>query len=255
LAQQGFLEQYAIDFVNGLYRDVTETNSNLNLDMSQPLPEELYGFAVQVLSLPPATNRLSVIIPQNQAELGRNLLDGEVTMEGVAVTFCPEGYTVPATEPGTEPCKRVNFNQPGYPQQMVFAWETLGAEWRTAVPPAYADISGFASLQLRVAQDPLSELNRAGEAQSFTLELVDRDGVRLQIEVPSVGFPVGLPLQNEFFEGGSFSGHVHMNMLRFPLAEISGIDLEHIVELALLFDQTPEGALFVADLEFVRNGE
>jgi hypothetical protein len=162
---------------------------------------------------------------------------------------------VPADEPGTEPCKRVNFNQPGFPQQLVFAWDESGAEWRTAVPPAYADLSGYATLQLRVAQDPLSELNRAGEAQSFSLELVDGDGVRLQIEAPPVGFPVGLPLQNEYFEGGSFSGHVHMNMLRFPLAEMTGIDLEHIVELALIFNQTPSGSLFVADLEYIGNGE
>jgi hypothetical protein len=180
-----------------------------------------------------------------------NLLGGEVTMTGVTAVYCPEGYYVPANEPGSEPCKRVNFNQPGYPQQLVLSWQSPGAEWRTAVPGANADLSAYTALQFRAALDPLSDLNPQDAPQSLTVSLVDADGNQAQATMPPLPYPVGERQPNDFFEGGYFTGQVHMRQVRIPLAAFAAADLTQITEIALLFDQSDTGSLFLADLELV----
>ena len=43
-----------------------------------------------------------------------------------------------------------------------------------------------------------------------------------------------------------------MPTLRVPIEEFAGIDLSSITEIALLFDQTETGTLFIADLALVQ---
>ena len=64
--------------------------------------------------------------------------------------------------------------------------------------------------------------------------------------------PETIPAPNIAFEGGSFTGHVHMSSLRIPLAALTVVDLANITEIALVFDQTPSGTLFLSDLELVK---
>jgi hypothetical protein len=255
--QQAFLAAYAVDFLRTIYgtpAEISQVGQTLGLDPSLALPDALYGLPVQVTTLQPAAGRLTLMQPQSEAELSQNLLGGHVTRNGVTVLFCPEGYYVPAVEPGSEPCKRVNFNQPAFPQQLLVNWETIGAEWRTAVPESHTDLTGYTAVQLRVAIDPLSELNPAGEPQSFTVELVDGDGNRAQTVAPQVAYPVGITQPNDFFEGDYFTGQVPMHMIHIPLMGFSSVDLANITEVALIFDQTLGGTLFLADLEFIKPG-
>jgi hypothetical protein len=70
--------------------------------------------------------------------------------------------------------------------------------------------------------------------------------------VPSINYPVGVTQPNDFFGGEYFTGQVPMHMIHIPLAAYSDVDLANIAEVALVFDQTPKGALFVADWEFVK---
>jgi len=249
-AQQDFLVQYTLDYLHWLYSDPIksrETTQRLGLDAASPPPTRQYDLPVQVTTLFPTTNHLTVIQPQSKAELNTNLLGGEVEMTGTTAAFCPEGNYVPATEPGTEPCKRVNFNQPGYPQQFVLSWETPDAQLHTSLPESMRDLTGYTSLQLRAALDPLSELNPEGESQSFTVAITDVNGVQGQI-VLNLPYPSGERLPNEHFEGGFFSGQVFMNTLLIPLNNFNGVDLTNITEIALLFDQHETGTLFIADL-------
>jgi hypothetical protein len=88
--------------------------------------------------------------------------------------------------------------------------------------------------------------------QSFTIEFVDSMGNQEQVAVPPVAFPLGETQPNIAFEGDSFTGHVHMSSFRVPLAALTAVDLTHITEIALIFDQTPSGTLFWADLELVK---
>lgn len=254
--QQEFLAQYAIDFLRAVHAAPGEAGpirQRLGLDPAVPVPTELYDRPVQITTLQPVANSLTVMQPRDQDELSRNLLGGEVMLNGTTAVFCPEGYYVPANEPGTEPCQRVNFNQPGYPKLFALSWEASDAAWRTTLPDSTVDLSGYAALQLRAALDPLSELNAEGEPLSFSVELVDGNGQRAKVSGLELAFPPGVRQPNDFFEGDSFSGHVTMREVRIPLEEFAGIDLTHINEIALLFDQSPSGALFIADLELIKS--
>jgi len=135
-AQRDFVTQYTIDFLQQLYGSSNQSEAaaeRLGLVADTPIPSTIHGYDVLINFLPASNDRLAIITPQSEAELDQNLLGGAVTLNGVTAQFCPDGYYVPDMEPGSEPCQRVNFNQPGYPQQFVASWETSGAEWRTAV--------------------------------------------------------------------------------------------------------------------------
>ena len=252
--QQAFLTQYTIDFLQALFAQpepAFAAQHRLGLVASSPVPTAFNEFATRFNILPAATDRLLLIQPQSEAELSQNLLGGAVTFAGVDALFCAEGYYVPTNEPGTEPCKRVNINQPAYPQQFVLSWEAADAEMRMTIPETDGDLSRYTAVQLRAALDPLSELNSADEPQAFSVELVDTNGNRAQIVSPPIDFPIGVETSNDFFDGGTYTGHVQLTSLRLPLSEFEGIDLTQISEITLLFNQTESGTLFIADLELV----
>lgn len=253
--QRDFLVQYTLDFLQWLYGDPTENGDlgqRLGLDAASPPSTTLYNAPVRVSTLYPPADRLTVMQPQSEAELSTNLLGGEVEMTGATAVFCPEGYYVPAMEPGTEPCKRVNFSQPGYPQQFVLSWESSGAQWRTILPELVRDLTGYASLHVRAALDPLSELNAEGEPLSFTVVLTDAGGGQAQAVVSDLPYPPGERQPDEYWEE-RFTGHVHMSTIIIPLTDLS-VDLSQVAEIALRFDQAETGTLFLADLELVAAG-
>lgn len=256
--QQQFLSQYTQDFLQTIYGDPAQAGmarERLGMAAADHVPTSYHNLAVRFNFLPSPDDQFMIMQPQSAAELSQNLLGGPMTLNGLTAQFCPGGYYVPANEPGSKSCKRVNFNQPGFPQQVIVSWETSGAEWRMAVPDTEANLTEYASIQLRSAIDPLSELNPAGEPQTFFIELVDESGNRAQVAVPQIPFPLGEKQPNLYFDGGYFTGHVHMQSYRIPLAEFHGIDLDNVTEIALLFDQTESGALFLADLTLIRDSK
>ena len=254
--QQSFIAQYAVDFLRTIYAapaDAVPIKQRIGLSPATPAAAELYDRSVQITTLQPVASRLTVMQPRDEDELSRNLLGGEVKLNGLSAVFCPEGYYVPANEPGTEPCKRVNFSQPGYPQMIALSWDSDDAAWRTTIPDSTSDLSGYDMLQLRAALDPLSDLNVEGQPLSFSVELVNGSGRRAEVSELSLAYPPGFRLPNDFFEGDRFTGHVMMHVVQIPLEAFGEIDMTNIDEINLLFDQSPGGALFVADLELVKN--
>jgi len=252
--QQAFLAQYVIDFLRAIYStqaQAQDAKQRLGISTDISTTDQLYGEAVMTNFLPAQQDTLLLVKPESEEELHLNLLGGDVRLDGVTEYYCPDGYYVPAAEPGSEPCKRVNFNQPGFPQQLVLNWENGDARWSTSIPSSNSDFSEFQDLQLRVALDPLSELNTEDQPQSFTIELVDAKNQRAGAAVAPIEYPAGVRRPNHYFEGDSFSGHVFMNTYRIPLEEFNGIELSSISDVVLLFDQTDSGTLFVADIELL----
>jgi hypothetical protein len=70
---------------------------------------------------------------------------------------------------------------------------------------------------------------------------------------PALQFPLGKVEDDPVFEGGLFSGRVPMAIVRLPLKDFEGVNLSDIRELALVFDRTPSGSLFIGDVEVVRS--
>lgn len=243
-AQQQFLVDYAADFLTAVLSaspdEASAARARLGLDVAQPAPAALYGQPARVNSLPASADRAPIFTPDEAA--------GAADARGATLFFCPPGYTV---DPELAPCRRPNFIMPGNPTMVVVSWSGP-SEVALATPDAARDLSGFTTLTLRAALDPLSELNAAGAPQSFSVRLTDGRGATATAVVgsaePALQYPAGVVGEDSFFEGGSFGSPVHMTAVRVPLAAFAGIDLSDVAEVALVFDQTPSGTLFVADV-------
>jgi hypothetical protein len=227
----------------------------LGRDVQAPAPDELYGLPARVATLAAAVDRQPLLVPATAEELATNLVAGTVTEETITTHFCSEGHYTPAMIPGSEPCRRLTVVVPGQPALAMVSWAEPGEAWRFALPAGEGDLSGYTTFSLRAAVDPLSPLNASGGPQAFTLQLTDRAGNRTAVPTrpgePALAFPAGV-VRDDDFSGEFFTGPVPMTTIRWTLSEFDGVDLAAISEIALKFDQTASGSLFVTDLEWVR---
>ena len=257
--QQAFLLDYATDFLTAVFNGDTAALSRLGLDVQAPAPDSLYGLPARISSLTAVADRQRLMVPATADELNTNLAGGAITADGVTTFFCEEGYYTPMMKPGSEPCRRVNLTIPGNPALAVVAWEQPGAALRFALPEEAGDLSSYTTISLRAALDPLSPLNAADATQAFSVQLTDSAGATAVVptrpDEPALAFPPGDVEEDSFFEGGQFTGRVPMTTIRLSLGDFAGIDLSHIREVALVFDQAESGTLFMSDLEVVRPGE
>ncbi len=261
-AQRAWLVDYAGDFLTALRlgagdeTDADEAKARMGLDVTAPAPDTLYGLPGRAAFLAPAANRTTLMIPAQEEELATNLLGGAVTAENATTHFCPKGFYSAWSMPGSEPCRRNYVTVPGQPAHAVVSWEQPGAALRFALPDGAGDLSGFTTLSLRAAVDPASPLNATGEPQAFSVKVTDRAGNRATVQTrpgePALAFPAGEMQGVSATETGFFTGRVPLTTIRLALSDFAGVDLSDIAEIALLFDQTPSGVLFVADVELVR---
>jgi hypothetical protein len=253
--QRDFLSEYTIDFLAEIFSQDPGATTRLGMDIQAQAPDELYGLPARVAALAPRVDRLPLLLPADASELETNLAGGNVINENLTITYCVEGYYVPAMKPGSEPCKRVNLVIPGNPAMIVVTWPQSGGALRFSLPEDL-DVSQFSAISLRAAVDPLSALNKAGAYQAFTIRLVDTQGnvasVSTRVDEPALRLPDGYEEENESFDGGLFTGRVPLTSVRMHLRDFTGVDLTAIQEIALLFDQSPSGSLFISDIELVR---
>jgi hypothetical protein len=185
-----------------------------------------------------------------------NRLGGAVQAEGVNTFFCDAGHYTPTTLPGSEPCRRTNVVIPGDPALAVVSWEKLGAALRFQVPPGKGDLSHAAAITLRAAVDPLSKLNAQGKPQAFSIRVTDGAGetatATTRADEPALRFPIGEVVEDKTF-GDMFTGRLPLTTVRILMSDLQGVDQTDIREIALVFDQTPTGSLFMGDLEWVQS--
>ena len=178
--------------------------------------------------------------------------------QGATTFFCEAGHYTPVTRPDMEPCRRSNVVIPGNPALAVVSWEKPGAALRFEIPPGKGDLSQAAAISLRAAVDPLSGLNKQGKGQAFSIRLTDGAGRSATVETrpdePALRFPEGEVEVDATF-GDMFTGRLPLTTVRAPISALQGVDRADIREIALLFDQAPSGSLFLADLEWVRDGQ
>jgi hypothetical protein len=256
--QRGFLAAYAADFLTTLFSQdalaVTEAKARMGTDAGQPAPATLYGRAARVMMLPTATQRKTLLVPANANALTTNPAGGTVTAQNITTHFCDAGFYTLQQKPDSEPCRRTVVVVPGQPAHAVVSWEQTGGEWRFALPNNF-DATAFTALTMRIALDPLSPLNEKGKPQQFSVRLTDAAGKTATVattpNAPALQFPIGEIKPDDTF-GQLFTGRAPLTDLRVQLNQFAGVDLKAIREVALVFDQTPSGALFVADLAFVK---
>ncbi|MFN8499671.1 MAG: hypothetical protein U0641_17600 [Anaerolineae bacterium] len=257
-AQQAWLVAYASDFLTTIFgtdpNAIHDAKVRLGMDPQTAAPDQLYGQAGRVSALAPAPNRKTLFIPASEAELSLNRVGGSVTAEGVATHYCVEGYFTPSVKPGSEPCKRANVTIPGNPAMLVTSWDKPGGALRFTLPEGAGDLRGVSAVSLRAAVDPLSPLNAKGSPQALSVRISDWNGKTATASTrpnePALGFPVGEVRDDSTF-GKMFTGRAPMTTIRIPMSSFSGVDLSQVREVALVFDKTPSGSLFLGDVELV----
>lgn len=249
--QRQFLVDYAADFLTALFGaqdEATAAKARLGLDLAQPAPAELFGRAARINSLPASADQLRLFAPGDEIELTTHLQGGATVAEGATLFFCPPGYTVEAE---LAACRRPNFVNPANPVMAIISWSGL-AEVRFEMPTGQGEMGSYTTLTLRAALDPLSELNPADTAQSFSVRLTDGHGATASVVVgpdePALQYVSGEFTADETFTPGLLDAIVQPTTVRVPLASFAGIDLNDVAEVALVFDQTTSGTLFIADV-------
>ena len=249
--QRQFLVDYAADFLTALFGaqdEATAAKARLGLDLAQPAPAELFGRAARINSLPASADQLRLFAPGDEIELTTHLRGGATVAEGATLFFCPPGYTVEAE---LAACRRPNFVNPANPVMAIISWSGL-AEVRFEMPTGQGEMGSYTTLTLRAALDPLSELNPADSAQSFSVRLTDGHGATASVVVgpdePALQYVSGEFTADETFTPGLLDAIVQPTTVRVPLASFAGIDLNDVAEVALVFDQTTSGTLFIADV-------
>ncbi|MBK8984571.1 MAG: hypothetical protein IPM39_00580 [Chloroflexi bacterium] len=259
--QRDWLNRYTTEFLTAVFGQNQTTRvdllARLGMDVTAPAVTAVTGLPALVSALSPADNRQTLLLPAAAEELTTHLLGGAVAADGLDTHFCPQGFYSSVSLPGSEPCRRNYVTVPGQPGHVVLSWETAGAALRFAVPAGNGDLSGYTALSLRTAVDPASPLNPADAPQAFSVRLTDNSGASASVatrpDEPALRFPPGV-MVDVAVQGTNqtFSGLVPLTTLRLPLNGFAGVDLSQIREIALVFDQTPSGALFMADVEVVR---
>jgi hypothetical protein len=258
--QRAWLVDYSLDFLITLFSHdpaaIRAAMIRLGMDVFMPAVTQLYGLPARSAAMVAGNNRLPLLVPATAEALTSSPAGGDVTAEGVTTLFCPPGFYMPATAPGTEPCRRVTVTVPGQPAHAVVTWEQAGGSLRFALPPGVGMLNFFDAVSLRAAIDPLSPHNAAGAAQGLSVQLTDSAGntavASTRPDEPALQYPAGEVVDDPFF-GSLFTGRVPLTTIRLSLREFAGVNLMSIVEVALLFDGAPSGALFLADVELVRS--
>ncbi len=252
--QRAFLAAYAVEFlawVLGTPQESSAAAEALGLAVTKAVPGQILGRPALVAHAPDAADEMLLLRPFGAGELTHNLLGGDVIAENLQTLFCPAGSSLHGVDSSLSACHRLPANHPGSPAQMLLTWPEPDGLLRLNLPPEGVDLTRYTALQLRAALDPLSPLNTPGEARSFSVTLHDTEGGSATLAVPPEAPALAYP-RGEIMSDGRFSGHVQMSALRLPLAAFAAVDLTQIVAVELLFDRTPSGALFIADLGFVR---
>jgi hypothetical protein len=58
-------------------------------------------------------------------------------------------------------------------------------------------------------------------------------------------------MESEILAGNLFTAPIPLTTVRMPLSQFSDVNLKNIQKIALIFDKTTRGSLFVADIELI----
>lgn len=239
-AQQGFLADYATHFYDAVLGRNGENTASVGIDPSQPAPAILFGRNVLTSLALPTDKRWALPLSADGAK-------GVVT--GVD---CGLGYVLAEDKMETY---RLRFNQPGSPGELALAWNGKGGIYSLDLPEGKRNLTGYQTLHLRAVFDPLNTLNEEGQPQSFSLHLTDGEGKTASVTLkdePALAFPAGKKGFDDSIKVDTWDNHGILSSIRVPLTSFTGVDLSNIQSIALVFDATDTGAIFVTDLELLR---
>ena len=226
--QEVFLKHYVVAFL----AVVTERQAAFStFNPSEAQAAAMFGFPV----------RASTHIPSaTKVEVTQGQVSGGAVVEDYVQRWGEGLFRHPLADPGTDELALI-----------FLSWTELGAT--VSLIPQSTDFSVHQALSLYVAVDSSDERNPAGEPQSFTLILTDASGGAQALIVPpetaALYFHIGEEVPpNEYLDFSTWMGYMPLGELRIPLTYFAKLELENIVSITLLFDQTSSGAIMLRDI-------
>src|SRR5262249_4364107 len=134
-------------------------------------------------------------------------------------------------------------------QVLRAGWNAPGAFWQNDLPAGSRDVSAYPSLDVRAAVDYSDARNPSGQPQNFEITLTDGQGNTASTTV-SAAYAAGRSTPLYF---PPMNRHRVMNTVRIPLSLFGGVDLTDVRSVRFDFNQTPSGALWLADLTFANS--
>lgn len=135
--------------------------------------------------------------------------------------------------------------------QLKLAWSRNDGVFANELPDGVRDVSGYRAVQFRAFIDTTDALNVPDQPQDLSIELEDGAGLVASVRVGdhsrSLYYP---PSHDEPLFADSAIPRAVLNTVRVPLAAFDDVFLTDIRAVRLRFDQTPTGAINIADLAF-----
>ncbi|WP_370264109.1 hypothetical protein [Limnobacter sp.] len=185
---------------------------------------------------PKAADRLVINDFGSEARLSTNQLGGVVNQQALS--------TYEICDPNADGVGCPSATTFSITPQLAIAW-TGQAKLRNQFDAV--DASQFDLISLRVAVSTLN--SDKAQDQNFTLVLEDEEGKEFAFKASEFTKSLYNPPGNP--EGGG-SRKTILNAVDFPLSKVTGIRLNKLKAVELRFDQTPTGALQLADLMLQR---
>jgi hypothetical protein len=140
--------------------------------------------------------------------------------------------------------------------QLRLAWDDLAngddeAFFSNDLTAGYRDVSGYRALQFRAFVDFTDPLNPFGQPQNLRVRLEDGAGLTQTVVVGNSSDALFFPPSLQDFDVFELAyPRAVFNTVRVQLSAFNGVFLTDIRRISLVFDQTPTGAINVADLAF-----
>ena len=186
---------------------------------------------------PKAADRLLINTFGTTDALTVNELGGAVTQQGLS--------TFELCDPDIEGVGCPSATTFSITPQVALAWDAPAATLRNEFSPT--DARDFDLISVRVAVSTLNPDKT--KDQNFSLILEDSSGKTFTFIAKDVTSSLYNPPGNP--EGGG-SQKTLLNAIDFPISEASGVDLSALKAVEIRFDQSPNGALQLADLMLQR---
>lgn len=243
IEQREFFANYSLDFMNKVYGKKVSKGFNIG----ENAPNEMYGFKV-LTSLHKPDSRV-IVLPKKDTNssnsLGGNIVTSNIQIKNVfESSFFKEDTTGPFILPGTK--KQLDL--------LNISWESKDASFGITIPDEFKDSTEYDTLSLYLAVDPSNSLNKNGENQAMSVELVDKKGkiskVVLDSNTPALRYHSGEILSNEYTTW--WSTFTPLSSVRIQLDSFQNVDLKNIEKMNLLFDQTSSGSIMLAEVSLMK---
>ena len=249
--QEQFLISFAVDFF-----DASLGKEDRFYQTSQPQPNKMYGHDInRQLRLGRPADLIDAGTADNFSSVAadiRHVVDSVAYTEDDILINTVTTSVLKTILDGTRDKEAETL------EYVLLNRDLIGIEWfqkdaLVSVTPLISDFSQKKAMSLSMIPDSASELNKPGQAISFTVILRDSDGNEAKVTTaPGQNTLKGYPgklrktVLTEDFSIEYWEPATPLGMLHIPLSYFEAVNMSSIQSMELLFDGAEKGSVFIA---------